>query len=184
MLPDQALVQQWFDMTPNKCRCGKAGCRGLRWNPRADHHLGREGHVLRIDASDDTVLVGMVGRCNCKLWYPRLAVEPVYDPDMACKLRFQVGTRVECKMTDDAWLTGTIDQLWWRPPDWNNRPTAPYRVKLDDGSSITVPFDANQTVRLVASSKKKGSSSLMGKVLAALPKFPRSARYARVATLS
>lgn len=105
--------------------------------------------MVEVDTSDDTVLIAMAGRCNCKIWFPCLAAEPVYDPDMATEPRFQLGTRVDCRMPD-AWYTGTIDRLWCRPVDWDNRPTAPYRVKLDDGSSITVPFDNDQTVKLTS----------------------------------
>lgn len=150
LLPDERLVRAWFDAVP-PCNCGQPSCSGgIKWNPSAERHLGREGCVLRVDPSDDTVQVELCGRCNCKLWLPRLAVDPVYDPDTEAATRFSVGSRVECNM-DAGWRSGIIQELWVRGQNWGNRPTAPYAVTLDDGSSIIAPFDRDSTIRVLSS---------------------------------
>jgi len=150
VLPEKELVKQWFDAC-SPCPCPNPDCTGrVRWNPRAEKHLGREGYVLKIDERDDTVFVEVVGRCSCKVWYPRLAVDPVLDLDTAEEPRFQVGTRVECNI-DNGWALGTIKRIWWRQEGWGNRSTAPYQIKLDDGRMIFCPRDQDETVRRVAS---------------------------------
>mmetsp|Transcript_6028 Transcript_6028/g.16896 ORF Transcript_6028/g.16896 Transcript_6028/m.16896 type:complete len:477 (-) Transcript_6028:521-1951(-) len=147
VLPDADLVRRWFDACP-PCPCSRPHCRGgARWNEGAERHLGREGYVLKVDQRDDTVLVGISGRCTCKVWYPRLAVHLVYDPDTADQPRFSAGARVECQLEDGAWYKGNVDRVWFRTPDWGNRPTAPYSVKLDNGSSIVAPRDSSEIIR-------------------------------------
>jgi len=136
ILPDSLLVQQWFDgLAP--CPCSEQRCRGgLQWSSRADKHLGREGAVLKIDEKDDTVLVETIGPCECKIWYPRLAVTPVYNPDLSDKLLFEVNTRVQCRM-DNGWLAGVVNEVLWDGP--NRKGSCPYTVTLDDERSIFVP---------------------------------------------
>lgn len=153
VLPDQSCVKSWFDACP-PCRCSRPSCRGgVRWNTAAARHLGREGYVLQIDSSDNTVLVCMAGRCNCKVWYPKLAVHAVYDPDTVHLPRFSVGTPVECLITGNSWHNGIIDQVWCRGAEWCNRPTAPYRIKLEGGGIgntpqyVIAPADADRLVR-------------------------------------
>ena len=98
LLPDRRLVQQWFDKS-KPCGCERPSCcGGIMWSSRAEKHLGREAMVLQIDPSDDSVLVETSGSCECKIWYPRLAVEPVYDPDLEEEPQFKVDDLVECKM--------------------------------------------------------------------------------------
>eukprot|EP00929_Paragymnodinium_shiwhaense_P022419 TRINITY_DN14329_c0_g1_i3.p1 TRINITY_DN14329_c0_g1~~TRINITY_DN14329_c0_g1_i3.p1 ORF type:complete len:478 (-),score=45.64 TRINITY_DN14329_c0_g1_i3:173-1606(-) len=150
VLPDQALVQRWFSECP-PCPCSRRTCRGgVRWNAQACRHLGREGYVLRRDDRDGTVLVEMTGRCNCKLWYPALAVETVYDPDIPEKPRFKPGDAVRCKVNGD-WHKGTISHFWWRPSSgWGNRPTAPYYVKLNDGRCVFAPRDSDGLIKALS----------------------------------
>ncbi|CAK9020142.1 Reticulocyte-binding protein 2-like a, partial [Durusdinium trenchii] len=98
LLPDKRLVQQWFDKA-KPCQCKRPGCcGGVQWSSRAEKHLGREGMIMQIDSNDDTVLVETSGICECKIWYPRLAVVPVYDPDLEEEPQFNVNDHVECKM--------------------------------------------------------------------------------------
>jgi hypothetical protein len=136
LLPDKGLVQQWFDrVTP--CLCSRPACSGgVQWSSRAEKHLGREGLVLKIDSSDDTVLVATAGACNCKIWYPRLAVTPVFDPDLDDKPLFQESSRVECRM-DNGWEKGVVKQVCWNGPSRTG--PCPYLVTLDSGGSICVP---------------------------------------------
>lgn len=136
ILPDSVLVQQWFDCL-RPCGCNGPHCRGgLQWSSRADKHLGREGMVLKIDTDDDTVLVETIGPCQCKIWYPRLAVELVYNPDLVDRPMHKVKTRVECRM-EDGWLAGIINDVLWDGA--NRRGPCPYTVTLDDGRAISVP---------------------------------------------
>jgi len=136
ILPESLLVQKWFDAL-RPCSCNGPHCRGgLQWSSRADKHLGREGLVLKIDNDDDTVLVETIGPCQCKIWYPRLAVEPVYNPDLADKPLHKVNDRVECRM-EDGWLAGVVNEVLWDGP--NRMGSCPYTVTLDDGRAICVP---------------------------------------------
>jgi hypothetical protein len=150
VLPDQALVNQMFDACP-PCQCSRLDCRGgVRWNQQASRHLGREGYVLKVDERDSTVLVELVGRCTCKVWYPARAVQKVFDPDVAVEPRFRVGAHVESKI-DGTWHRGTVSRVWWRPTSgWGNRPTVPYSVKLEDGRSVFAPRDSDRLIRAVA----------------------------------
>eukprot|EP00930_Biecheleria_cincta_P020482 TRINITY_DN15406_c1_g1_i1.p1 TRINITY_DN15406_c1_g1~~TRINITY_DN15406_c1_g1_i1.p1 ORF type:complete len:561 (-),score=103.48 TRINITY_DN15406_c1_g1_i1:94-1752(-) len=143
LLPDSQLVQRWFDKLP-PCQCNRSGCTGgVHWTSRADKHLGREGLVLKIDDSDDTVLVETKGPCDCQLWYPRLAVEPVFDPDLQDEPLFKVSGRVECRM-EHGWERGVVEEVLWQGPI--RRGPCPYTVTLDSGKTIFVP-----TVNLIRS---------------------------------
>merc|ERR1712178_191171 len=132
ILPDKLLVQQWFDGV-NPCQCSRPNCSGgIQWSSRANKHLGREALVLKVDESDDTVLVETRGPCNCKIWYPRLAVAPAYDPDVEIRPEFKVGDSVECKMEN--WEKGTVQEVHWKGAD--RTAPHPYSVKLEDGRDI------------------------------------------------
>jgi len=136
LLPDSQLVQRWFDKLP-PCQCSRPGCTGgVHWTSRADKHLGREGLVLKIDDSDDTVLVETKGPCDCQLWYPRLAVSPVFDPDLQDEPLFKVSGRVECRM-EHGWERGVVEEVLWQGPI--RRGPCPYTVTLDSGKTIFVP---------------------------------------------
>merc|ERR1712007_336745 len=74
ILPDKKHVQRWFA----ECSCHNPA---VFWTGEAAKHLGREGYVLKVDDLDKTVLVQLADRCDCKVWYPKLAVEASFDPD-------------------------------------------------------------------------------------------------------
>lgn len=136
ILPDRLLVQQWYDRIP-PCRCTSPNCSGgVQWCSRADKHLGREAMVLKIDTDDDTVLVETQGPCNCHIWYPTLAVESVYDPDLADKLLFKENDQVECRMRE-GWEKGIVREVLWQGS--TRKGPGPYAVTLDNGSNILVP---------------------------------------------
>lgn len=136
ILPDKELVQEWFDRIP-ACQCKKPNCRGgLMWSSRAGKHVGREALVMRIDDGDQSVLVETIGPCQCQVWYPRLAVEPVYNLDLADSPQFEVGSRVECRMSD-GWQAGAVTEVLWHGSD--RRGPCPYAVSLDDGRDVFVP---------------------------------------------
>jgi len=137
LLPDKRLVQQWFDKS-KPCQCNRPGCcGGVMWSSRAEKHLGREGMVMQIDPSDDTVLVETCGPCECKIWYPRLAVMPVFDPDLEDEPQFRVDDHVECKM-QSGWQRGVVKEVLWRKH--RRCGPVPYTVVLANGASIFVPL--------------------------------------------
>jgi hypothetical protein len=136
ILPDLELVQQLFDAI-QPYQCNNARCRGgVQWGSDAEKHLGREGILLKIDKDDDTVLVETIGACQCRVWFPRLAVEPVFNMDLSEEPLFEVHARVECRM-ENGWSMGVVEQVLWHGPDRYG--PCPYTVKLDDGRSIFVP---------------------------------------------
>jgi len=106
------------------------------WSSRAEKHLGREGLVVQLDPSDDTVLVEAAGPCDCKIWYPRLAVMPTFDPDLEDEPQFRVNDHVECKM-QTGWEPGVVKEVLWNRQQRCG--PVPYTVVLCNGSSIFVP---------------------------------------------
>jgi len=139
ILPDSVLVQQWFDSIA-PCQCNRSSCSGgIRWSSNANKHLGREGILLEIDESDGTVLVETYGPCSCQIWYPRLAVMPVYDPDLNDKPCHKVDDQVECKM-EHGWEKGVVEEVFWNGKERTGR--HPYGVKLHEGRQIQVPRES------------------------------------------
>lgn len=72
------------------------------------------------------------------------------DPMSMPELRFDMGTRVLCRIGPNAetdWAPGTISQLWYKEPNWPPNSFAPYQIKLDDGRSIFAPADLDQVIR-------------------------------------
>ena len=75
---------------------------------------------------------------------------PVDDPGEMPALRFDVGTKVFCRIGPNAetdWAPGTIIQLWYREGNWPPGSFAPYKIKLDDGRDIYAPGDMDQVIR-------------------------------------
>jgi hypothetical protein len=65
-------------------------------------------------------------------------------------LRFDIGTRVECRVGDDpvtGWAPGAVVQLMYREPSWPPDVVAPYQIQLDDGRLIFAPHDIPQVIR-------------------------------------
>ena len=65
-------------------------------------------------------------------------------------LRFTVGERVRCRVSQSEWAPGCVVQLWYREPDWPEGQQAPYQVELDDGGLIFAPFDRDELIRAEA----------------------------------
>ena len=65
-------------------------------------------------------------------------------------LRFTVGERVRCRVSQSEWAPGCVVQLWYREPDWREGQQAPYQVELDDGGLIFAPFDRDELIRAEA----------------------------------
>ena len=75
---------------------------------------------------------------------------PIEEPSEMPTLRFDIGTRVQCRIGPDAekdWAPGTIALLWYREPNWPLGSLAPYKIKLDDGREIFAPGDMDQIIR-------------------------------------
>jgi len=80
-------------------------------------------------------------------WPPN---EEVEDLEKMPQLRFEVGTRVQCRIGPDAskdWADGTVCLLWYREPNWPKGSFAPYKIELDDGREIFAPGDMDQIIR-------------------------------------
>eukprot|EP00563_Minutocellus_polymorphus_P018520 CAMPEP_0197734674 /NCGR_PEP_ID=MMETSP1434-20131217/44545_1 /TAXON_ID=265543 /ORGANISM="Minutocellus polymorphus, Strain CCMP3303" /LENGTH=390 /DNA_ID=CAMNT_0043322097 /DNA_START=96 /DNA_END=1265 /DNA_ORIENTATION=+ len=69
-----------------------------------------------------------------------------YD-DRQDSLRFGVGDRVECKMVEDGWRTGTIIRLWYVERTSAYDEAHPYQVHLDIGAKIYAPEDRDRCIR-------------------------------------
>lgn len=65
----------------------------------------------------------------------------------APKLRFKVGTRVECKM-ERGWLVGTVIKTFHKESYFETGHNVPYQVQLDGGKQIYAPFDDDGTIRV------------------------------------
>jgi hypothetical protein len=75
---------------------------------------------------------------------------PTEEPTELPELRFDVGTKVFCRIGPDAekdWAGGTVMMLWYREPNWPPGSFAPYKIKLDDGRDIFAPGDMDQVIR-------------------------------------
>jgi len=153
ILPEAELVYQLFAACP-PCPCNRPTCAGgVKWTQTAIRHLGREGYVMDIDHRDDTVLVELAGRCNCKIWYPKLAVNAVFDIDTIVEPRFVIGDAVVCKI-DGSWCRGVVNTVWWRQLGWGSRPTVPYSVRLHDGRYIFAPHDTDTVIKAAQSNSQ------------------------------
>ena len=64
------------------------------------------------------------------------------------ELRFQQGTKVLCRVGPTDWAPGTVVQLWYREPNWQQGMYAPYKIRLEDGRDIFAPQDMDQIIRL------------------------------------
>jgi hypothetical protein len=65
-------------------------------------------------------------------------------------LRFEMGSRVECRIGEDpvtGWAAGEVVQLMYREDNWPPGVCAPYQIQLDDGRLIFAPHDIDQVIR-------------------------------------
>ncbi len=62
-------------------------------------------------------------------------------------LRFAVGARVECRISDDTWVPGRVVALHYQEPGMGPTTFAPYQVELDDGRLIYAPEDDDKCIR-------------------------------------
>mmetsp|Transcript_13136 Transcript_13136/g.18592 ORF Transcript_13136/g.18592 Transcript_13136/m.18592 type:complete len:196 (+) Transcript_13136:285-872(+) len=71
------------------------------------------------------------------------------DPSVLPDLRFELGTRVKCRIGPDpvtGWAKGEVIQLWYREANWPPQAWAPYKIRLDDGRDIFAPGDMDQVI--------------------------------------
>mmetsp|Transcript_14828 Transcript_14828/g.36277 ORF Transcript_14828/g.36277 Transcript_14828/m.36277 type:complete len:192 (+) Transcript_14828:343-918(+) len=68
------------------------------------------------------------------------------EPELP-ELRFELGSRVLCRLGQDTWGPGTVVMLWYREENWPPGSYAPYQVKLDDGRMIFAPGDMDQVIK-------------------------------------
>mmetsp|Transcript_128 Transcript_128/g.330 ORF Transcript_128/g.330 Transcript_128/m.330 type:complete len:525 (+) Transcript_128:52-1626(+) len=73
----------------------------------------------------------------------------IKEADVATtKLRFEVGTRVECNC--GGWEPGTIVKQFYRQSSFPPGTFAPYQVRLDNGKLIYAPIDEDRVCRAYA----------------------------------
>lgn len=75
---------------------------------------------------------------------------PMYDDgaDDPIVLRFDVGTKVICRIGPESWEPGVITKLWYREGNWPEGAFAPYQIQLVNGQKIFAPFDTDQVIKL------------------------------------
>lgn len=78
-------------------------------------------------------------------WPPMM--EENFGPEDFPPLRFEVGTKVLCRVGPEEWAPGSVIQLWYREPQWPEGSFAPYKIRLDNGSDIFAPGDLDQVIR-------------------------------------
>lgn len=74
-------------------------------------------------------------------WPPAEEPEPM-------GLRFEVGTKVQCRVGPTQWASGTVSQQWYRENSWPNGVFAPYKIHLNNGKDIYAPQDEDKIIRL------------------------------------
>lgn len=74
--------------------------------------------------------------------------EPELNEDKMPTLRFEVGTKVLCRVGATEWHGGTVLQKWYREQSWPPGAWAPYKIELDDGRNIFAPGDLDQIIKL------------------------------------
>jgi hypothetical protein len=82
-------------------------------------------------------------------------------PDIT--LRFEIGQRVECRVSATAWVSGYVMKHWYREPGWPTGHFAPYQIQLDNGKRIFAPKDDPQVIReeVVASAPAEEGATAM-----------------------
>jgi hypothetical protein len=64
------------------------------------------------------------------------------------ELRFQIGTKVQCRVGPTQWQSGTVIQWWYRESSWPESVYAPYKILLNSGKEIYAPQDDDRLIRL------------------------------------
>ena len=62
-------------------------------------------------------------------------------------LRFAIGARVECLISDDTWVPGRVIKLHYHESGFEPGYFAPYQIELDDGGLIYAPDDDDECIR-------------------------------------
>jgi len=130
---------------------GKTGMTGI---PMESHEVTQED-VMQFFPTED--VLSAWARGEEMEWPPYIDDDEddgEMNPDTFPKLRFEIGTRVKCRVSQDSWSAGKIIQLWYREPHWPKMSWAPYKILLDDGRNIFAPGDSDQIIRPEGSSRK------------------------------
>lgn len=86
-------------------------------------------------------------------WHERGCVQ-MGNAARAPALRFTVGERVRCRVSQSEWAPGCVAQLWYHEPGWPETRLVPYQVELDDGRLIFAPLDKDELIRAEATFEK------------------------------
>ena len=80
---------------------------------------------------------------------PMPAAKPVAKPvavSAATRLRFPIGTRVECRVGEN-WPVGTVIAHWYTQKSFPEGMSAPYQIEQDNGKRIYAPRDESVCIR-------------------------------------
>ncbi len=131
----------------------------MKLNCIALHCSGVAGYVglpmMASEVSKEELVSKFPTKEVLEAWYRGEDADWPPLEDSLPQLRFDVGTRVLCRIGPDAekdWAPGTIIQLWYAEKDWPEGAFAPYKIKLDDGRSIFAPGDMDQVIRKLTES--------------------------------
>lgn len=71
------------------------------------------------------------------------------DNEEVVNSRFEVGTKVLCRIGREEWAAGHVYHVRYREPCWPPGQTVPYQVLLESGDLMCVPEDTDELCRLL-----------------------------------
>jgi len=77
----------------------------------------------------------------------RMQASQGYGQVPGLALRFKVGDRVECRVSQTVWAPGKVITLWYHNPSWQPNQMVPYQIELDTGKQIIAPKDSFEVIR-------------------------------------
>ena len=113
---------------------------------RTGHHSWEKGSIVALRYRDESMPEGMVAPYQVQLARGLIYV-PLDKDEVVRRLRFDVGDRVRCLVTGDAWEDATVVALMYQEEQMPEEMFAPYQLKLDNGSLIYAPADDDGCVR-------------------------------------
>lgn len=141
-------------ISAQELQCFDPSCSPIDTSVSIMFQSGVAGHVglpmMASEVSKEELVNKFPTKEVLEAWYRGEDADwpPLEDP--LPQLRFDVGTRVLCRIGPNAetdWAPGTVTQLWYAEKDWPEGAFAPYKIKLDDGRQIFAPGDMDQVVR-------------------------------------
>jgi len=158
-----ASIRSGVIISVQEVECGDPDCAPIDTAVAIIFPSGGRGMMglpcTAVEVAQDDLLEGFPTQEVLIKWYrgeeaewPPFDEDEDEDEDMIPTLRFDVGTRVECRVKPDpvtGWEKGTIIQQWYREQGWPPNAWASYKVDLDNGTRIFAPADIDQVVRRI-----------------------------------